>query len=847
MTYNDKRTILLVEDNVITAMDEQLSLEKYGYNIIPAYSGQEAIDIFNNNGGIELILMDIDLGTGINGPDAARAILKIRETPIVFLSSHNEPEIVETTEKITSYGYVVKNSGITVLDASIKMAFRLFDAKRQIASTERKQQAMLSNIRDIIGITDSNGFVKYVSPNITRRFGWEPEDIIGTNSMSRIHTDDLEKSKTGYCGLISQSNNTGVMVFRYRCKDESYRNIEVTATNLVNDPLINGILFNYHDITDKLETENALKVSEANYRQLYENAPAGIYRVDFKTGKFIRANDVFLGYLGYTREEITLISPFDLLTDNSKRLFGERLQKISRGETVSNTVDYEVLDKSGNMHYVHLLNKMVYDDKGQITASDVVAYEITDRIRMENALKKSEADFRSMLGNVPGMVYRCANDKDWTMKFISDGVFRLTGFYPHELLNNSGRVYADLIYPDDRSYVWEKLQDAIKCSGHWELEYRIVARDKNVKWVYERGQVVEGEPDYEKLLEGYITDITRYKVAEGEISKREEKYRRIFENIQDCYYEVTLNDNTIAEISPSIEFVSNGQYRREELIGKHMSFFYSDMMDRDSFLKQISERGSVTDYEIPLKNRDGSIMPCSFSSKLIYDENGCPERIIGIMRNITERKRFDENVAKLLKEKELLLKEVHHRIKNNMNTIYGLLALQAETTSEPAAVSAIKDAASRVNSMMILYDKLYRSHDVTALPVNIYIPSLVDEIVMNFPNSKMVKIEKYMDEFVLDVKIIQPLGIIINELMTNIMKYAFTGMEQGIITISISKDSGNVTVMIKDNGKGIPESVDFNNSRGFGLMLVQLLAKQLKGDVRIERQNGTAVILEFSV
>ncbi|HPJ43475.1 MAG TPA: PAS domain S-box protein [Spirochaetota bacterium] len=847
MTYNDKRTILLVEDNVITAMDEQLSLEKYGYNIIPAYSGQEAIDIFNNNGGIELILMDIDLGTGINGPDAARAILKIRETPIVFLSSHNEPEIVETTEKITSYGYVVKNSGITVLDASIKMAFRLFDAKRQIASTERKQQAMLSNIRDIIGITDSNGFVKYVSPNITRRFGWEPEDIIGTNSMSRIHTDDLEKSKTGYCGLISQSNNTGVMVFRYRCKDESYRNIEVTATNLVNDPLINGILFNYHDITDKLETENALKVSEANYRQLYENAPAGIYRVDFKTGKFIRANDVFLGYLGYTREEITLISPFDLLTDNSKRLFGERLQKISRGETVSNTVDYEVLDKSGNMHYVHLLNKMVYDDKGQITASDVVAYEITDRIRMENALKKSEADFRSMLGNVPGMVYRCANDKDWTMKFISDGVFRLTGFYPHELLNNSGRAYADLIYPDDRSYVWGKLQDAIKCSGHWELEYRIVARDKNVKWVYERGQVVEGEPDYEKLLEGYITDITRYKVAEGEISKREEKYRRIFENIQDCYYEVTLNDNTIAEISPSIEFVSNGQYRREELIGKHMSFFYSDMMDRDSFLKQISERGSVTDYEIPLKNRDGSIMPCSFSSKLIYDENGCPERIIGIMRNITERKRFDENVAKLLKEKELLLKEVHHRIKNNMNTIYGLLALQAESASEPAAVSAIKDAASRVNSMMILYDKLYRSHDVTALPVNIYIPSLVDEIVMNFPNSKMVKIEKYMDEFVLDVKIIQPLGIIINELMTNIMKYAFTGMEQGIITISISKDSGIVTVMIKDNGKGIPESVDFNNSRGFGLMLVQLLAKQLKGDVRIERQNGTAVILEFSV
>jgi PAS domain S-box-containing protein len=775
MSGINKRTILLVEDNVITAMEEQLSLEKNGYIVIPVYSGLEAVELFSKNSSIELVLMDIDLGTGINGPDAARAILKIREIPIVFLSSHTEPEIVETTEKITSYGYVVKNSGITVLDASIRMAFRLFDANKQIAASERKQQAMLSNIRDIIGITDNDGFVKYVSPNITMRFGWEPEDIIGTNSMSRIHTDDLEKSKTGYVSLISKNNNSGVMVFRYRCKDGSYRNIEVTAINLVNDPLINGILFNYHDITDKLETEKALKVSEANYRQLYENAPAGIYRVDFKTGKFIHANDVFLGYLGYSRDDVTRVSPFDVLSEKSKTLFIERLKMMTQGQKVSDTVDYEIIDKEGRARYVHLLNKMVYDENGHITASDVVAYEITDRIRMEHALKKSEADFRSMLGNVPGMVYRCANDKDWTMKFISDGAFRLTGFYPHELLNNSGSVYADLIHPDDRNYVWEKLQDAIKCSGHWELEYRIVPRDKSVKWVYERGQVVEGEPDCEKLLEGYITDITRYKVAEGEISKREEKYRRIFENIQDCYYEVTLKDNTIAEISPSIEFVSNGQYRREELIGKHMSFFYSDMMDRENFLKLISERGSVTDYEILLKNRDDSIMPCSFSSKLIYDEDGRPERIIGIMRNITERKRFDENIAKLLEEKELLLKEVHHRIKNNMNTIYGLLALQAETTSEPAAVSAIKDAASRVNSMMNLYDKLYRSHDVTALPVNTYIPSLVDEIIMNFPNSKLVMIKKYIDEFVLDVRLIQPLGIIINELLTNIMKYAFTG------------------------------------------------------------------------
>lgn len=720
MTGSNKRTILLVEDNVITAMEEQVSLEKYGYNVIPAYSGQEAVEIFNNNTGIELILMDIDLGTGVNGPDAARMILKIREIPIVFLSSHIEPEIVETTEKITSYGYVVKNSGITVLDASIKMAFRLFDANRQIAASERKQQAMLSNIRDIIGITDSNGYVKYVSPNITRRFGWEPEDIIGTNSISRIHTDDLEKSKSGYVELTSKNNNSGVMEFRYRCKDDSYRNIEVTATNLINDPLINGILINYHDITDRLKTEKALKVSEANYRQLYENSPVGIYRVDFKTGRFLWVNDVFLGYLGYTRETVTSASPFEILSDKSKKLFIERLKKMRNNEEVPDTVDYEIIDKDGIMRDIHLVNRMIYDEDGHIVASDVVAHEITDRKRAEEAVKKSETKYRSMLGNIPGMVYRCANDPQWTMEFVSEGAVSLTGYHQDELLNNSHISFGNLIHNYDRKFVWDEIQSAIAHNVKWGVEYRILTKDKTEKWVHESGQIIESDVEGEKMLEGYITDITTYKQAE-------------------------------------------------------------------------------------------------------------------------------EDIQIFLSEKELLLKEVHHRIKNNMNTIYGLLMLQTETINEPAAIDALRDAGSRVHSMMLLYDKLYRSHDFAVLSVQTYISSLADEIVANFPNCNTVKIEKEIHDFTLDVKHLQPLGIIINELLTNIMKYAFARRSNGIIQVSVSLESDTVTVSVRDNGTGIPESVDFNNSRGFGLMLVQLLTKQLKGKVRIERGNGTSVILDFPV
>ena len=127
------KTILLVEDEVVIAMAEKRQLSKYNYNIIVANSGEKAVKSFEeNNKDVDLVLMDIDLGNGMDGTETARKILEKRDIPVVFLSSHMDPEIVRRTEKITSYGYVVKNANITVLDASIKMAFKLFVEKQRV-------------------------------------------------------------------------------------------------------------------------------------------------------------------------------------------------------------------------------------------------------------------------------------------------------------------------------------------------------------------------------------------------------------------------------------------------------------------------------------------------------------------------------------------------------------------------------------------------------------------------------------------------------------------------------------------------------------------------------------------
>ncbi|PKL15803.1 MAG: hypothetical protein CVV49_19550 [Spirochaetae bacterium HGW-Spirochaetae-5] len=206
-----------------------------------------------------------------------------------------------------------------------------------------------------------------------------------------------------------------------------------------------------------------------------------------------------------------------------------------------------------------------------------------------------------------------------------------------------------------------------------------------------------------------------------------------------------------------------------------------------------------------------------------------------------------DKINSLLTEKKLLLKEVHHRIKNNMATIKGLLFLQADTLGDSSAAAALQDAESRVGSMMVLYNKLYRSESFEEISIKEYLPNLLDEILDNFPDKNRVKIEKNIDDFILKSDTLFTLGIILNELITNTMKYAFSGMNNGIIIVSASLLDKHVKIEIHDNGVGIPETVSFENSTGFGMQLIGLLTEQIGGTIKIVRGDGTRFVLEFKI
>ena len=218
-----------------------------------------------------------------------------------------------------------------------------------------------------------------------------------------------------------------------------------------------------------------------------------------------------------------------------------------------------------------------------------------------------------------------------------------------------------------------------------------------------------------------------------------------------------------------------------------------------------------------------------------------------IFTDISERKQAAKEIRLQLEEKEILLKEVHHRIKNNIASIGGLISLRMQSVTSPEAIAVLQDATSRVNSMRVLYEKLLLNEDYIDISVKNYLEDLTDTIVALFPDRAKIKLERQIADFHLDAKRLFPLGSIVNEVLTNIMKYAFVDRKTGLIKIGLTNVGKHVTLTIQDNGRGLPADSDINESKGFGLMLVKMLSQQLGGSFSMESKAGTLCTIAFDI
>ncbi|PKL15804.1 MAG: hypothetical protein CVV49_19555 [Spirochaetae bacterium HGW-Spirochaetae-5] len=766
MNSEAKKNILLVEDEAVIAITEKMQLEKKGYIVHPTSTGEKAVQtIIDNIIPVDLILMDIDLGSGIDGTEAAAQILNHKDIPVVFLSSHSEPEVVEKTEKITSYGYVVKNSGIVVLDASIKMAIKLFDEKKE----------------------------------------------------------------------------------------------------------------------HKLK-EVALQKSEQRFYELFEKAPLGYQSLD-SDGKFLAVNEAWLGTLGYKLEEVVGKWFGDFLAPEYVQTFKERFPLFkAQGQIHS---EFYMLHKNGNRVYIAFDGRIGYNPDGSFQKTHCILRDDTERKRTEEALKakneefestneeltaameemeaaneeliaannsvqqadeslrKSEAIKNKMVSNIGDVIVII--DENGINKYKSPNITKLFGWTPEELVGENTWYN---IHPDDleagQSFFSTILTepDAV---GTTEMRYK--RKDGDYVWIEISVINLLQDKDIQGILGNYH-DITERKQAEDALE------RTIYELKKS--QEVAKVGNWVWYISQNRVEWSDEMYRifgidKKQFTGD-LSQVISNCIHPDDQAEVLRSNTSVMEQNtpIPVEYRiirpDGNVRTVwAEAGELELDKTGKPMLLRGIIHDITERKQAGEEIQKQLREKETLLREIHHRVKNNIGNIEGFLILQDEATNNPEAKSAIKSAIVRVQSMRILYDKLLLSKDLHEISMKEYIEDLIDSLHDVFDKKDMIIIEKQISNFSILSKQAVTIGIIINELLTNVYKYAFKERDKGVVSISIKKSENKVTLIIQDNGIGIDEGIPGSKSSGFGLTIVKMLVEQLNGTYSIVNENGTKSVIQFEV
>jgi two-component sensor histidine kinase len=225
-------------------------------------------------------------------------------------------------------------------------------------------------------------------------------------------------------------------------------------------------------------------------------------------------------------------------------------------------------------------------------------------------------------------------------------------------------------------------------------------------------------------------------------------------------------------------------------------------------------------------------------------------RAITVLRDITAEKEAEEKIKAALREKEVLLREIHHRVKNNLQVMSSLLSLQADYIHDPHTLALFRETQSRLRSMALIHEELYQSQNLSEIDYDEYIQKLTTNLFHAFSSNAHVQLEMQLDPLRFGIDMAIPCGLIINELVTNALKYAFPDQRKGIIRVdleSIYTDDRVVYVLkIQDDGIGLPESIDIENTDTLGLQLVNILVKQIKGSLTLKRDGGTRFTIRFS-
>ncbi|MFP4484208.1 MAG: PAS domain S-box protein [Spirochaetaceae bacterium] len=852
------KKILLVEDEALIAMSEAQMLKKHGYEVVTTHNGEKAIEAIATDPDISLILMDIDLGKGMDGTEAAEEILTRHDVPIVFLTSHSEKEYVDRVKKITGYGYVLKSSGEFVLMESIQMAYTLFEANRDLRrenrarrASEEELTALYTHTPVLMLLVDKERRVRKANAFAGHFAGTPAEEMIGERAGEALrcmhHLDDPRG-----CGFGPFCRNCTVrdLVVSTFASGEAYRRTEATlpflrqgeeeeltilvSTSLLHQENEDLCMVAFEDVTE-------YKQLQERYKALFENAPLPYQSLDGE-GRFLEVNPAWLDALGgYTREEV-IGTPFaDYLHPDSIDDFKDNLERLKESGTARGNT-YRMRRKSGEYMEAAFDGTMTYTSEGEARQTHCIFKDVTEERRLQRELEESEEKFRTIFEDSPLGIFRSTPEGRFLQ--VNQTLATMLGYSSPRAVVESIHSIAEQVYvsSEDR-YPIVEAQLGSDDVGRYCNVYQRADGSRFVANLYLK--TIRDAGGNVRFLEGIVEDITERKQAEDALRESVLRLDELIANVPVGIYIAWIQaDGRTKFTYVSDRWCAIHKVRREDVIADAATV--TDQVHHDeraAFLERNLE--AARDHKPFLwEGRfvvgNGDLRWLRIESNPTVVEKG-DTRWFGVTQDITERRRAEGELQQALQEKDLLMRELNHRIKNNLGMVSSLINLKAADTD-----TDLSDIQRQIDAIGLIHEKLHQSESVTELPVRGYIGGLLSSVFSSF-SARPVRIEEDIDHIYIPTKSALSLGLVINEIATNAMKHGFTATGEAVFRVKMKKDrnNGRYEVTLSNTGKPFPAEIDLDNPQTLGLRIVSALTAQLDGTIELQRAPHPVFTIRF--
>jgi len=616
------------------------------------------------------------------------------------------------------------------------------------------------------------------------------------------------------------------------------------------------------DISEQRFRQQALQDREAHYRRLNDIAQEGIVLV--QDGQVLDVNSRFLVMMGVKHAE-------EVVGDNITQLGFERLGNLEPipGSGVIDRADWTLTNKLGDV--LHLdIGKGRLEDGSEVW----MMYDVSDRKRIEFDLVQERERFRLLVQSSPNGIVILV---DGLIRYGNPVAYGLFADVKEEI---EGVRFADLFPKESADQVERSAKQSRQGRNveEWELELKPGGRRVMLKW---RLTIFDGQP----AVQVNLSDVTdRYSLmqeriraevaeeanqqltqqieqriaAESALRDATARLRSIVESGEDFLiwtategFEVTSgNENFLAWLGQTGDEDSTNQSKAlKARIDASAEWNGFDVVDR--FARALEGKPQRFEWAFGVDESNGGrrwlqLFLNPIESPLERNE------ISAIAYDITERKRIDRRIRDALKEKEILLQEVHHRVKNNLQIINSILNLQKNFVDDDKTITGLEEIQNRVSTMSIIHETLYQNTDVSRIGFPSYITRIAGNIIQGYQSSTQVELVTDLQDVEAPLDQAIPCGLILNEWVSNAMKYAFEGRETGTITVRLkaedvvdSETEEDVIIEVSDDGVGLPDGFDWNSRDSLGLYLVQALSEQLDADLKAESDGGTRFLIRF--